>query len=227
MQEIIDFLSELRNNNNKEWFDANRSRWRKVQGIFNGYVEELIDGISSFDPSIKALTAKDCTYRLNRDVRFSPDKSPYKCHLGAFIAPRGKKSGRGGYYLHIEPTCDELLGCNLMSVGVYMPEPVILRSLRDEILDNGAEIATTIERAKGFSLGIDDDQLKRTPKGYPTDSEYDQWLKLKHLYIQRPISDAELHSERFVDECIAKFKTAKPFLDIVNRAVEFAYEEMI
>ncbi len=227
MQDIIDFLSELRDNNNREWFEANRTRWRAAQSTFEGYVGELIDGIASFDPSIGSLKPKDCTYRLNRDVRFSPDKSPYKCHLGAFIAPHGKKAGYGGYYIHIEPTGDELLGCNLLSTGLYMPEPTILRSIRDEIFDNGAEIATAIERASGFKVGVDDDKLKRTPKGYPAGSKYDELLKLKHLYLEQPISNAQLIDDNFIEYCIAQFGTTKPFLDILNRAVKFAYDEMM
>ncbi len=93
MKEIITFLQELQQNNNREWFIANKTRYTTLQARFNAFVNELIGEISQFDDSITGLTAKDCTYRIYRDVRFSADKSPYKIHMGAFICPGGKKSG--------------------------------------------------------------------------------------------------------------------------------------
>ncbi len=137
MREVLDFMRELSANNNKTWFDANRERYTRVRKRFNGFVEELIDGLSAIDPSVEGLRVQDCTYRINRDTRFSPDKSPYKGWLGAFIAPHGKSSGYGGYYFHIEPEGDSKWH-NQLVAGVYMPEGPVLRSLREEILDNGA-----------------------------------------------------------------------------------------
>lgn len=101
MQDIITFLRELQANNHREWFMANKDRYATLQARFNGFVDELIYEISRFDETVTGLTAKDCTYRIYRDVRFSADKSPYKTHMGAFICPGGKKSGYSGYYFHI------------------------------------------------------------------------------------------------------------------------------
>ena len=98
MKEIIDFLARLEKNNNREWFQAHKSEYLSVQEEFNIFTEKLIAGIAEFDNTINGLTAKDCTYRIYRDTRFSPDKRPYKCHLGAFVCPQGKKSGFSGYY---------------------------------------------------------------------------------------------------------------------------------
>lgn len=106
MKEVIEFFRELHDHNTREWFDANRARWKRVQTQFHAFAEGLIDGIASFDPSVQGLRAKDCTYRIARDTRFSPDKSPYKTYIGAYVAPHGKKSGYAGYYFHIEPCAD-------------------------------------------------------------------------------------------------------------------------
>ena len=100
MKDMIEFLRELKMNNNREWFCKNKHRYQEVQGRFNEFTERLIHGIASFDPTIANLGVKDCTYRIYRDVRFSEDKSPYKTHLGAVICRGGKKSGFAGYYFH-------------------------------------------------------------------------------------------------------------------------------
>lgn len=101
MQAIIDFLRQLSQNNNREWFMAHKSEYQQAQARFNELTEQLILGISQFDSSVSGLTAKDCIYRIYRDVRFSKDKSPYKTHMGAYVCPGGKKSGYAGYYFHV------------------------------------------------------------------------------------------------------------------------------
>ena len=162
MKEVIDFFRRLHDNNDRAWFDAHRTEWAHVKGCFAAFTEQLIAGIAEFDPTVRGLRVQDCTYRIARDTRFSPDKSPYKTYIGAYIAPKGKKSGFAGYYFHIEPCCDSLVWSNLLSAGLYCPEPVVLRSVREEILDNGAEIAAAIRKAKGFAI-VEENKLKRVP----------------------------------------------------------------
>ncbi|MBQ8243432.1 MAG: DUF2461 domain-containing protein, partial [Bacteroidaceae bacterium] len=101
MKAIIHFLRQLQCNNNREWFNAHKEEFLKHQTRFHELVDEVIKEITEFDADVAGLTAKDCTYRIYRDVRFSSDKSPYKCHFGAFIAKGGKKAGNAGYYFHI------------------------------------------------------------------------------------------------------------------------------
>ena len=165
-------------------------------------------------------------YRIARDTRFSPDKSPYKTYIGAYIAPKGKKSGFAGYYFHIEPCCDSLIWSNALSAGLYCPEPVVLRSVRDEITDNGAEIAAAIRKAKGFDL-VEENKLKRVPTGFPADSEYADMLKLKDFYIAKRITEEFLLADDLLEKTLAEFRRTQPFVAILNRAVQFAYEEMM
>ena len=176
MEEILDFLSRLHDNNTREWFDAHRSEWAHVKARVAKLAEALIEGVSSFDPSVCGLRVQDCTYRIARDTRFSNDKSPYKNWLGIFVAPKGKKSGYAGYYLHIAPKADRLVGEHMLISGIYCPEPTLLRSVREEILDNGAEFTQAIRTAKGFRLNTDN-KLKRLPVGFPADCEHAELLK--------------------------------------------------
>ena len=139
MKEIITYLRQLQANNNREWFNAHKDEFLKHQARFHRLVEEVIKEISVFDPSIANLTPKDCTYRIYRDVRFSSDKSPYKCHFGAFIAKGGKKSGNSGYYFHISTGGDDCYPyCHILSCKnwhcrklVFTSFFVFLRMVRD------------------------------------------------------------------------------------------------
>lgn len=225
MREVVDFLRRLHDNNDRAWFDAHRAEWTRVKGRFAAFAEQLIEGIARFDPSVAGLRVQDCTYRIARDTRFSPDKSPYKTHIGCYIAPKGKKSGFAGYYFHVEPCADSLLWSHVLSAGLYCPEPVVLRSVREEILDNGKEIAAAIRQAKGFDL-IEQNKLKRVPVGFPADSEFAEMLKLKDFYIAERISEEFLLADDLVEKTLAEFRRTQPFVAILNRAVQYAYEEM-
>lgn len=226
MKQVIAFLRELHDNNNREWFDAHRAEWKRVKTRFAGFTEQLIDGISAFDPSVRGLRVQDCTYRIARDTRFSPDKTPYKEYIGAYIAPGGKKSGYAGYYFHVEPDTGEgsTYG-HMLAVGLYCPEPVVLRSVRDEIFDNGAEVERTIREADAFTL-CRDNTLRRTPKGYPSGSAYDELLRLRELLLERRLTERELLDDGLLERTLEAFRQTQHFVALLNRAVQFAYEEM-
>ena len=102
-EQIIEFLTELRSHNNREWFQDNKNRYDALRKVFIDEVQDLIGRISLFDPEVAGLEAKDCLFRIYRDIRFSPDKTPYKCHFAAYISQGGRASERGGYYIHLEP----------------------------------------------------------------------------------------------------------------------------
>ena len=226
MEEILDFLARLDADNTREWFDAHRKEWAHVKARVAKLAEELIEGISAFDASVRGLRVQDCTYRIARDTRFSNDKSPYKNWIGIFVAPHGKKSGYAGYYLHIAPAGDRLVGEHMLISGIYCPEPTLLRSVREEIVDNGAELMKSINAAEGFRLNTEN-KLKRVPTGFPADSEYAELLKHKDWCIERPIDEKFLLADDFVQRTIAEFRKTHRFIEIINRAVQYAYEEMM
>ena len=228
MKEILDFLAELSCNNNREWFNAHKDEFMKHQNRFHELVEEVIKEISIFDPSIANLTPKDCTYRMNRDIRFSADKSPYKTHFSAFIAPRGKNSGLGGYYLHLEPRMEgsSMIGHSILAVGEVCLPPVILRSIREEIIDNGEEMLRNIASAEGFRIDTEG-SLKRTPTGFPSGTPYDELLRLKDHCLVLDLEEEELYAPNFTERIVGHFRSAKPYLQQLNRAIEYGYEEMM
>lgn len=213
MDELFKFLRELKANNNREWFQDNLTRYRDVQKQFDELMSELLNGVSSFDSSIVGVQVKDCTYRIYRDVRFSPNKEPYKTHIGGYMCPKGKKSGFAGYYFHLEPEN------SILAVGLHCPEPKIVASIRDEIFDNGKEFLNSIEVAKGFSVDRSS-SLKRVPKGYPQDSEYGEYLKLKEFDLVKPLEI----DDKTVERTIGDFKSTYPFVALLNRAVAYAKE---
>mgnify|MGYP003292964418 FL=1 len=227
MRETIAFLKELAANNNKSWFDANRARYRVLRTRFEDFTAELIDGIGTFDAEVRGLTPKDCIFRINRDTRFSNDKSPYKTHFSTYICPHGKKSGYAGYYFHIEPEGDGgMIGHSLLASGAVCIPPIVLKSIREEILDNGDQMLASIAAAKGFEIDRTY-SLKRTPTGFPTGTPYDDLLKLKDVCLGRTMSEEELYCTDLLPKAIEAFRSTQPFIAQVNRAIQYAFEEMM
>ena len=225
MEEVLDFLRRLSDNNDREWFDAHRAEWTHVKGLWADFTAELIEGIASFDPSVRGLRPQDCTYRIARDTRFSADKRPYKSWLGTFIAPRGKKSGYAGYYFHVEPVGDGLLGNHLLAAGAVCIEPAVLRSIREEVLDHGDELTESIRRARGVRLDTTN-RLKRVPTGFPAESEHADLLKQKDYCLEKRVSEEFVLSDGLPERLVEEFRHTKPFLDQLNRAIRYACEEM-
>ena len=220
-------MRRLGDNNDREWFDAHRAEWQRVKARIACVAGELIAGIASFDPSVGGLRPQDCTYRIARDTRFSNDKSPYKNWVGVFVCPRGKKSGYAGYYLHIAPTEDRLLGGGHMLVsGLYCPEPQVLRSVREEIVDNGALLERNIASAEGFVLDTRN-RLKRNPAGFPAGSAHEELLRQKDFCLEKPVAEEWLTADGAIDRIVAEFRRTHPFVEQLNRAVQYAYEEMM
>lgn len=225
-EEILDFLRRLYENNDREWFDAHRAEWTHVKGLWTDFTAELIEGIASFDDSVRGLRPQDCTYRIARDTRFSPDKRPYKTWIGAFVAPKGKKSGYAGYYFQLEPVTDEGKGCNhLLGSGAVCLEPAVLRSIREEVLDHGAEMQQSILAARGFRLDPTN-RLKRVPTGFPSDSEHADLLKQKDFCLVKQVDEEFVHAEDLAARVVAEFRRTQPFIAQLNRAIQYAYEEM-
>ena len=228
MNKVIEFLRMLRENNNKEWFAAHKGEYLAILAKIEDFASAVITGIGEFDKSVRGLTVKDCTYRIYRDIRFSPDKRPYKTNIGIFICPGGKKSGYAGYYIHIEPsyTYDGITcGGHFLFAGLHMPAPDILHTVREEICFNGEEFEENIRHAKGFTLSRTE-MLKRVPTGFPADSLFAEYLKLKtDIGIEMAIDDQTLMSRDFANTVITRFASAYPFVSQLNKAVTFALEE--
>ena len=221
MVEIIEFLAELSENNNREWFAAHKEQYKAIDLRLKEFAAKLIQGIAAFDPSVANLTVADCTYRIYHDIRFSHDKRPYKTWSGVFVAPHGKKAGYAGYYIHFEPS-----GCFLYA-GSHCPEPIALKSIREEILDNGDNMVAAIENSNGFRL-CTENTLKRTPKDFPTNHKYDNLLRLKDFGVEKPLNPQLISdSTTLLQTAVDNFRSIYPLVEILNRAINYAYEEMV
>ena len=225
MKEIIQFLRQLQCNNNREWFNAHKADYLRLQAHFNSFTEQLIQEIALFDPSVAGLTVKDCTYRIYRDVRFSEDNSPYKTHMGAFICPGGKKSGYSGYYFHVSTGGDSYPDGHMLAVGDYCFTPESLRILREDIVNGEGDFERTLQQAEsGFVLDRDG-SLKRNPKGFAADAPYAEYIRLKTFCLCRSLSDDFVCQEGLVQRTVQLFQSTKPFLDYINRGIAFAKGE--
>ena len=215
-ESLLDFLKELGQNNNKEWFIENKPRYEVAKAEFEVFITQLFAEISIFDPSISHHKAKDCIFRIYRDVRFSKDKSPYKAHFGAHITSAAKKSDihtRSGYYIHIEP------GASMLAGGAYMPQGDWLKNIRQEIDYNGQDLLNIIN-SKGFkdTFGhLEGDKLVRLPKGYSDDNPYIELLKMKGFLVRNLLKDTELTKVDFSSKAANVFKELKPLSDFLNR----------
>lgn len=213
-------------NHSREWFNAHKEEFLKHQERFHELVDEVIKEITVFDADVAGLIAKDCTYRIYRDVRFSSDKSPYKCHFGAFIAKGGKKAGNAGYYFHISTGGgEEYPYCHMLAAGDYCYKPEVMKILREDIVNGEGDFDAVVKQADASFTLDNDGALKRNPKGFPADAPYSEYIRLKYFCLTAIPDDEFWEGEDLAKRIASKFATTKPFLDYINRAITFEREE--
>ncbi|WP_251622038.1 DUF2461 domain-containing protein [Odoribacter lunatus] len=218
MERIFTFLRELRQHNNREWFNEHKPEFLVLKMEFEKWVQQLIDKIAEFDEELSRLEAKDCVYRIYRDTRFSPDKTPYKTHMAAYMcAPRGRSSDRAGYYVHLEPD-----NC-LLGGGLYCPEPALLKRVRQDIYDNIEEFTGILrdkEFAKEFGELDREDMLKKVPAPFPADFPEGDLLKRKHYDIISRKPDDFFKGEEAINRITDVFRVMVPFHRFLNYTVD-------
>jgi uncharacterized protein (TIGR02453 family) len=215
---ILDFLSDLAQNNNRDWMETERARYLKAKAGFEQIVERMILGISAFEPEISVLQPKDCIFRIHRDIRFGADKTPYKTNFGASINRGGKKSPRPTHYLHLQP------GESFVAGGVYMPPGELLRRLRQEVdynVDEFSAILNDPEFSRFFG-GLEGEKLKKAPVGFDAASAHIEWLKHKSYIVLHALSDDLVRSGDFEKHVLEAFRAAQPF----NRFFARVFEDM-
>ena len=216
----LKFLVNLKKNNSKEWFDANRKTYEIAKADFTELVNSILHSYSKKDSALAMLTNKDCMFRINRDVRFSKNKAPYKSNMAAYFVKGGKKSTLAGYYFHCEPG-----GKSFVGGGLYGGETDQIKKVRQEIDYNWEEFHKIINNKKfkqlfGKLSNEMANSLVREPKGYEKDNPAIEYLKMKSWVSSVPISDAELVDKNLVKKIADAFATQKPLLDFLNRAME-------
>lgn len=216
LQFTLDFLSDLAKHNKKEWMDDNKKRYNEAKGYVIELVAEVIEQASVFDKSLSGLEPKKTLFRINRDIRFSKNKDPYKTNFGAAIVDGGRKSGNPGYYLHIMP------GENMIGGGLYQPDAAVLQRVRQEIDYNGSKLRKIIDNksfAKIYQEPYEGDKLKTAPKGYPKDHPDLDLLQLKHYVYMSKFSDKEITSKAVVGRVVEAYQTLYPFNGFLKEAL--------
>lgn len=210
------FLSALKKNNNKDWFEKHKDQYLAAKENMEFVVTEVIKEIGKFDKAIAGLPAKSCVFRIYKDVRFSKDKTPYKTNMGASINEGGKKAVGPGYYLHIEP------GNSFLAGGMWMPPGDELKKIRQEIDYNPKPLKKALSNPafkKYYGELSPEYKLKTTPKGYDKEHKDIELLRFNSFIVWHKIPDKSLSSKSFAKEIAKGSKIMKPFLDYLKVAI--------
>jgi uncharacterized protein (TIGR02453 family) len=216
LKTMLKFLRDLKGNNSKEWMQEQKPRYLEQKQSFHDLVQDVIDGISTFDSQVVGLEPKDCVFRINRDIRFSKDKTLYKTHFGAYMANGGRKSMLPGYYLHLEPS-----GKSILAAGLYRPPSKLLSKVRQEIDYNGKELTAIVEKKswqKQFG-SLRGERLIKAPKGYSLDHQYISYLQLKSYLAVLPLDDSAVTSSEFSKRVVREFGKMHPLVDFLSTAI--------
>ena len=215
--QTLKFLSSLKKNNNKIWFDKNKASYEAIKDQLTEFAAAMIKEISKFDPTVADVNAKSTIFRIYRDIRFSKDKTPYKTNVGMGISKGGKNFPTGGYYIHLQPrTC-------FLGGGIWMPEPETLHEIRQEIDYNFEDFKKIVESKsfkKVFGKLDEGGKLTRPPKNYSPDNPAIEYLMLKSFTCGVAIPDKEVMSDKFLKKAASVFKEMYPFIQFLNEAIE-------
>ena len=214
-QSTFDFLSELKQNNTREWYLANKDRYKKAFGNFEDLVAMLLHTIAGFDKSVMGTEPKDCLFRIYRDIRFSKDKTPFKTWFGAAMKQGGRKQVGSGYYIHVSPQQVYLAG------GIWHPDMDTLASIRDFIVawpNKFEKVVLDKSFLKTFD-GLGGDQLKTAPRGFPKDHPQIQWLRHKDHIVSHQVEPKEILSEKFIKKAGKIYEKMLPLNQFIKEAI--------
>ena len=217
-KDSLQFLDYLKANNNRDWFLDNKKRYEVFKKDYQQLVADFLDAMKPLDPTLKMLEVKNCTFRINRDIRFSKDKSPYKDHVGIWMSSGAKGMNRSGYYVHIARAGSFIAG------GFYCPEAEDLKKVRKEIAFFHEDLEE-IMHDKNFQKEFGDfdrnekNLLKNPPRGYEKDHPAIEYLKLKSFETSQKFNIEEVLKEGFVSKMTEKLIVLKPLNDFINRAL--------
>ena len=217
MDTILEYLSDLSQNNNREWYHANKKRLQHVNAEFERFIGELIIAIGEFDDSVIHNVPKNLTFKMVRDTRFSHDKSPYNPVFRAHISSSGKLPIPVGYYVLIAPGGRSFLGGGLFA-DMFKDATTMIR---DYIVIHGDEFESIIS-AKTFTdyFSVKGEALKNVPNGYSIEHPQAEYLKNKSWHLEYSITDKQVvDTSGFVGYAAQIFKNMKPFNDYLNTAL--------
>lgn len=207
LRPVLGFVRALKRNNHRPWFQAHRAEYEVARAHFEDFVAALLHELARTEP-LTHVSPRDCIFRLNRDLRFTQDKTPYKPYMSACLAPGGRKSRRMGYYLHLEP------GHTLLAGGLHEPDPAQLACWRAAI-NRDPRPLKKIAAAASFRTyfgEVQGERLKTVPRGFPRDHPEADLLRLKSITVIRQIPDAQVLAPTFLRQALDTFQAMKPFL---------------
>lgn len=216
-KESLKFLADLKKNNNRDWFLANKPRYEAYKKEYHEIIAQMLDALKPKDRALKMLEVKNCTFRINRDIRFSKDKSPYKTHMGMWFNTSTSSGNGPGYYIHIEK------GKSFIAGGFYQPEAHELKKFRKEIAFFYDELEDIVSDKKFKSVFGDLDRenaLKTSPRDYEADHRAIGFLKLKSFTATAPLLDSDLSDKDFIAKTAGKITALKPLNEFLRRALE-------
>ncbi|PSR56908.1 TIGR02453 family protein [Adhaeribacter arboris] len=211
--DTLPFITDLKNNNDRNWFQENKKRYDLAREDFLSFVAEWIKGIASFDESVADQKANEIVFRIYRDVRFSNDKRPYKDHFGAYLAPGGRKSVYPGYYFHLSPGNQSFMGG-----GLWMPPANHLKAVRQEIDYNFQEFLHIVQGTSFtncFGQELAGEKLKTSPKGYDATNPALDYLKYKSWVATHSLQDQQLLQPDLLANCLKIAEALKPLKDFL------------
>jgi uncharacterized protein (TIGR02453 family) len=214
--DTLRFLKELANNNNRDWFQANKKRFDSAQDNLTAFTDYLIGEVGKFDDAVATLDPKSCVFRIYRDVRFSKDKSPYKTNLGAYISPGGRKSMQPGYYFHLQP------GQSFIAGGKHIPDGPETLKIRNAIANNTDEFLKIVgKKSYRDTFGkMHGDKLKSAPKGFDPEHKAVEYLKLKEFMAFTEMHDDKfLISAEFPKHLVKTMKEMFPLVSFLRKAL--------
>ena len=217
-KDSLQFLDDLKANNNRDWFLDNKKQYEVFKKDYQQLVADFLDAMKPLDPTLEMLEVKNCTFRINRDIRFSKDKSPYKDHVGIWMSSGAKGMNRSGYYVHIARAGSFIAG------GFYCPEAEDLKKVRKEIAFFHEDLEEIMNN-KSFQKEFGDfdrnenNLLKNPPRGYEKDHPAIEYLKLKSFETSQKFNIEEVLKEAFVSKITQKLIVLKPLNDFINRAL--------
>ena len=217
-KDTLQFLDDLKANNNRDWFLENKKRYEFFKNDYQQTANDLLDALKPLDPSLVMLEGKKCTFRINRDIRFSKDKTPYKTHLSFWFSSGAKGQNRSGYYIHLER------GASFIAGGLYCPESDDLKKIRKEIAFFYDDLEEILDE-KNFKKEFGDfnreekNTLKNPPRGYEKEHPAIDLLKLKSFESAQKIDITEATKRDFVTVMSQKLIVLKPLNDFLNRAL--------
>ncbi len=217
---LYDFLRQLDQNNNRPWFQSHKEEFYQLRQLWYADLERLIAAVAQWWPEVANQTPQSTAYRIYRDTRFSPDKTPYKTYFSAAICPQGKSAERPGLYIHQGPATDRSAIASGIYGGIWCPNPQLLKKMRRAIVDNIEEWEQIVQPLDKVYPGWCGDCLKRAPAGWPVDHPQIEYLKLKEYGKFRPLDERFFANPRWPEHVAEMLRPLKPLLDFINYTID-------